>query len=114
MTNLPNPVERFLLVKLMEECAEVIQACSKILEHGFDGHNTELPTRRDGAYDNKLDLVRELGDVLAVMHILCERVRPHLRVNAFKHAMIESFAEAKRDRLRTIIKERRLDRADLE
>jgi NTP pyrophosphatase (non-canonical NTP hydrolase) len=47
---------------LQEECAEVIQAISKIYRFGLD-------TEWDGV-TNKQAFVRELGDVLAVIEVL--------------------------------------------
>lgn len=39
-SDMPTEAER--LVVLMEECGEVIQACSKILRHGWKSSNGEL------------------------------------------------------------------------
>lgn len=52
-----TPAQQELLVCLMEECGEVIQATSKILRHG-----TESPP-----YDNYSDLMHEIGNILAVL-----------------------------------------------
>ena len=50
------------LAMLAEECAEVIQAVSKILRFGW----------RDGNYDNRAGLETELTDVRAMM-VICTR-----------------------------------------
>ena len=46
-----------LYVKLMEECGEVVQACSKVLKRGRHGVESE-------------NLSKEVGDVLAVIRLL--------------------------------------------
>ena len=46
-----------LYVKLMEECGEVIQACSKVLKRGRHGVESE-------------NLSEEIGDVLGVIRLL--------------------------------------------
>lgn len=54
--------ERLFIVN--EECAEVQQAISKILRHGYQSSHPETKDI------NKSNLERELGDLLAVIHIL--------------------------------------------
>ena len=46
-----------LYVKLMEECGEVVQACSKVLKRGRNGVENE-------------NLEKEIGDVLAIVELL--------------------------------------------
>ena len=46
-----------LYVKLMEECGEVVRACSKVLKRGRHGVEEE-------------NLSKEVGDVLAVIRLL--------------------------------------------
>lgn len=53
-------VEKQLLVKLTEECGEVVQAACKAVNHGLH------PYWRGVQYDNVQDVERELGDLLAV------------------------------------------------
>ncbi len=48
------------LAILMEECAEVIAICGKILRHGYQSQNPNDPD----AGRNSEQLERELGDVL--------------------------------------------------
>ncbi len=51
-------MDRFnLYVKLMEECGEVVRACSKVLKRG-----------RHGVENQQLE--EEIGDVLAIIDIL--------------------------------------------
>jgi hypothetical protein len=94
----PNPVETFLLIKLLEECSEAMHATCKILEHGFDNSNPDDVN----ALNNKNHLARELGDVIAAMHVLCEQVRAPFRNSALNHQNIEAFAAKKRDVLREL------------
>lgn len=54
-----KPQEREQLVKLMEECAEVIHAVSKILRHGWHSTNPDAP----GSETNYETLQRELHDL---------------------------------------------------
>lgn len=49
---------------LMEECAEVIQAASKILRHGWRTEHNGI------TYDNLHQLEVELGDVGAILHMM--------------------------------------------
>ena len=46
-----------LYVKLMEECGEVVQACSKVLKRGRNGVENQ-------------NLEKEIGDVLAIVELL--------------------------------------------
>ena len=46
-----------LYVKLMEECGEVVRACSKVLKRGRSGVEEQ-------------QLAEEIGDVLAVLDLL--------------------------------------------
>lgn len=55
--------ETEMLVITMEECGEVVQACSKILRHGIDSRY------RDGTA-NRSALVGECGDVVACLAVL--------------------------------------------
>jgi hypothetical protein len=47
----------------------VQQAVGKILRHGYDSVNPNVPT---GLNNNRSDLVREVGDVLTVLGLLFE------------------------------------------
>lgn len=61
-----NDHQEEVLNILQEECAEVIQAASKIKRFG-------IVNRKDGAELNNLqNLEMELGDVLALMDLLIE------------------------------------------
>lgn len=53
---------------LQEECAELIQACSKIRRFGWDSSNPF----HDLSKTNRDHLIEEIGDVLAVIGIVCE------------------------------------------
>jgi NTP pyrophosphatase (non-canonical NTP hydrolase) len=55
------------LIILMEECAEVIQVCSKIMRFGIDDTNPQLQIT------NRKHLEVELGDVQAMIGILMQQ-----------------------------------------
>lgn len=59
-----DPLDGYLLDKLQEECAEVIQAVSKIRRFGPDNHHPERATT------NLQELLGELEDTLAIVHAL--------------------------------------------
>ena len=52
-----------LYVKLMEECGEVVQACSKVLKRGRHGVGSA------SIVENQ-NLSEEVGDVLAIIRLL--------------------------------------------
>jgi NTP pyrophosphatase (non-canonical NTP hydrolase) len=60
-----DPKQKEALDILQEECAEVIQAVSKISRFGLDNLKPGKPKT------NKEHLEEELGDVLAMVDILC-------------------------------------------
>jgi len=51
---------------MQEECAECIQAVSKIFRFGFDSKHPEK------SYDNREHLEEEVGDLLAMIDLLLE------------------------------------------
>jgi hypothetical protein len=55
-----NPKDRVLLVRLMEEAAELQHACAKTLRWGWDSTNPELNTGET----NEQYIERELNDVV--------------------------------------------------
>lgn len=63
---LPAQIERLALVA--EEAGEVIQAIQKILRHGFESSNPELPLEQ--RVTNRQHLEKELGQLHLVMGIL--------------------------------------------
>lgn len=63
MNDLPTPAEAERLMMLMEECAEVIQAASKILRHGWTSFNPHDVHR----VPNSEHLDKELLDLKAVV-----------------------------------------------
>ena len=67
MNDIQNEVGEALLIT-QEECAEVIQAASKIFRFGFDSRypNSNSPT-------NKENLEEEIGDLLAMIVVLTEK-----------------------------------------
>ena len=63
-----TPEEKEILNILLEECAEVIQAVSKILRFGFDScHPSNLE------YTNREHLTEELGDLYCIMNLLSQK-----------------------------------------
>jgi NTP pyrophosphatase (non-canonical NTP hydrolase) len=73
---------------LQEECAEVIQAVSKIRRFGIDNAKPGKPKT------NREHLEEELGDLYAMIDILQE-------LDIVSWAGIEKAAEAKREKLKT-------------
>jgi len=73
---------------LQEECAEVIQAVSKIRRFGIDNHKPGKPKT------NREHLEEELGDLYAMIDILQE-------LDIVSWTNIERAAEAKREKLKT-------------
>lgn len=61
-----SPPEDERLTLLVEECSEVIKAIAKIQRHGYE------TCHPDGGATNRGSLVREMGDVLMAMQLLCD------------------------------------------
>jgi len=61
-------MEDHLLLLLMEECAEVQQACSKILRFGMDDSETPMHL------NNEDRLLNEIYDLLSVLDLVHEEV----------------------------------------
>ena len=61
-----NDKEHEIMSIMQEECAECIQAVSKIFRFGFDGVHPEK------SYDNREHLEEEVGDLLAMIDLLLE------------------------------------------
>jgi NTP pyrophosphatase (non-canonical NTP hydrolase) len=59
----PNKIQ-YLICKLQEEAAEVIQAVSKINRFGEAGRHPDRQT------NNKQELIQELEDFLAILAVL--------------------------------------------
>lgn len=66
-----SPAEAERLEMLIEECAEVIKACTKTLRHGYGSYNPTLPVERQST--NKDDLVHEMVDVQALIWVMEQR-----------------------------------------
>jgi NTP pyrophosphatase (non-canonical NTP hydrolase) len=79
--------EKEVMSILQEECAEVIQAVSKIQRFGFD---SRWPTNSD--LDNRGRLEEELGDMMAMIHLLISQ-------GVIKEESLEKYAKAKLDKL---------------
>lgn len=74
------------LVKLGEESAEVIQAAAKVLLHGWENNY-------DSGETNAHALEREIGDFMAIMHVMVER--NNLNYTAITHATIRKIEKLK-------------------
>lgn len=61
-----TPAQAERLAMLAEECAEVVQAVTKILRHGYESYHPDDPKR----VSNREALGREVVDVLAVAEML--------------------------------------------
>lgn len=78
-----TPAEAEALALLAEECAEVVQAVTKILRHGLD---SEHPHSGDG---NRETLNKEIGDVQAAVEIcLTQWVADRADIDRFKHVKL--------------------------
>jgi NTP pyrophosphatase (non-canonical NTP hydrolase) len=66
--------EREMLVKLMEECAELSQATSKILRHGWDSWNPDRPE----AGWNSEQILEEIADVQNMLKEIAPSIRSSL------------------------------------
>jgi len=63
----PNSAERERLDLMQEECAEVIQICSKIKRFGYDD------TKPGQNFTNRQRLEEELGHVLNMLEMMVRR-----------------------------------------
>ena len=70
-----RPGEHERLAMLIEECGEVIQAAGKVLRHGYlSWHpDAKAPDEDHSPPNNRDDLMREITDLLAVVHIMHKR-----------------------------------------
>jgi NTP pyrophosphatase (non-canonical NTP hydrolase) len=62
-----TPAEAERLALLSEELSEAGKAIGKVLRHGYDSHHPDFP-----GTTNRQDLERELGDVNAALHLMCQ------------------------------------------
>lgn len=68
-TNGLNPAEEERIQCLAEEAAEIVQACMKVLRHGYGSINPDDPS----AIDNRGDLCKEIGNFKYVLERMsCE------------------------------------------
>lgn len=64
-------IERLTLVA--EEAAEVVQAVTKILRHGWTSTHPDHP-----GWDNRTQLVKEIGDLRAAFTLLVQAKEVHI------------------------------------
>jgi NTP pyrophosphatase (non-canonical NTP hydrolase) len=79
--------EQEIMLIAQEECAEVIQAISKCFRFGLDNVKPGKPKT------NREHLEEELGDLIAMMNIMCEN-------NMVNYATIEEAARQKVQKLK--------------
>lgn len=84
-----------LLVQLMEECAEVQQACSKALRFGLRN------SRPDEATSNSFNISMEVADLFAIVDLLeredvMDDLRMPVNIQA-KQRKVERFLEVSKD-----------------
>ena len=63
-----KPEEAEICNILLEECAETIQAVSKVFRFGWASCHPDKPN-----YTNKEHLTEELGDLVCMIKILCDK-----------------------------------------
>jgi len=79
--------EQEIMLIAQEECAEVVQAISKCFRFGLDNIKPGKPKT------NREHLEEELGDLIAMMNIMCEN-------NMVDYAKIEEAARQKVQKLK--------------
>lgn len=79
-------VQSEILEILQEECAEVIQAASKVKRFGWDNSFGDNPT-------NRIHLCEEIGDLEAMIQLLKDN-------NEISTIGVEHFKQAKLEKLR--------------
>ena len=75
-------IDPYLLIVTMEECGELVQACSKVYRHGNKKEQRRL-------------LSEEVGDVLAMMNLLWEDGLVDLDI-------VETKREAREEKVRNV------------
>lgn len=77
-----TPAEAEICNILLEEASEVIQAVSKVFRFGWDSCHPDVPN-----ITNKEHLTEELGDLLAMVKILCDKgiIDKNLLVSAIEY-----------------------------
>lgn len=66
-----SPAEAERLEMLIEECAETVIACTKILRHGYESYNPDWEGAGPG--QNREDLEEEIMDIHAVISMMKHR-----------------------------------------
>ncbi len=83
-----TPAESEICNIFMEECAESIQAVSKIFRFGFDSCHPDVPN-----FNNREHLQEEIGDLICMVKIMCDK-------GIISDREISRYAEAKMNKLR--------------
>lgn len=91
-------IDQFFLLKLMEECSEVAQRCSKQVQFGAYEKQANSPSETKNEQPNRDRLRAELNDLLAVVDVLLElgqipEISPHelLEAKNEKRAKIQKY-----------------------
>ena len=61
-----NPAQAERIAMLMEEAGEIVQACGKILRHGFESYN---PNDQNSS-SNRQHLNKEIRDIEAIIEMM--------------------------------------------
>ena len=83
-----NPNEALYI--LMEECAEVTRAVSKVLRFGWDAVNPMVESNQN----NTQNLQEEMGDLLAMIEIVTDRY--NLSTGAIQDAKLNKINKLKK------------------
>lgn len=86
----PAQIER--LTCLAEEAAEVVQACTKVLRHGYSSLD---PNDQSITICNRSQLTRELGDLRATLAIMIQagdlRTKDYVQAAANKLVRVQEY-----------------------
>jgi NTP pyrophosphatase (non-canonical NTP hydrolase) len=72
-----TPAQAERLALLAEECGEVVQAIGKVLRHGYESCH---PDAVSADFDNRYELSKEIGDLIAAVDFLSEAKDIHANV----------------------------------
>lgn len=94
-----TPRSTELLEIMQEECAEVIQAISKIKRFGLDAHNPADESKTP----NSLHLLNEIGDVVGMVQMFVDEQSDNHEMFEALWAIIEDFATKKREKVQRFL-----------
>jgi len=99
-----NPAQAERIAMLMEEAGEIVQACGKVLRHGYESHN---PNDAQSS-SNRHHLHKEIRDIEAIIEMMrsahdlsgvqpatvTETIRKKMRYTHHQEAALASLTEA--------------------